>query len=200
MALRDAIEAAFGAPPLIYRAGRYGLGQHTATVLKRAGIRIDTSVRSLFDYSKDGGPDFSKHPAAPYWLDAGRSLLELPLTSTYCGPLQPLGTVIHRAQRHVPTVFSGFSRFRLLERIALTPEGVSSGEAIRGIDVALTSDLPLLVLSFHSPSLTAGNTPYAPDTAAVENLYEWFIAIYAELAKRGVRSCTVADIIAATGG
>ena len=35
--LRDAIEAAFGGAPLIYRAGRYGLGPHTAALLKRAG-------------------------------------------------------------------------------------------------------------------------------------------------------------------
>jgi hypothetical protein len=200
MALRDAIEAAFGFAPLIYRAGRYGIGPHSATLLKRAGIRIDTSVRSLFDYSQDGGPDFSKHPVAPYWADAERSLLELPLTSTYCGPFLPLGSVIHRAQRHVPTFFSGFSRFRLLERVALTPEGVSKTEALRGIGIALASELPLLVLSFHSPSLAAGNTPYAQDAAAVEQLYEWFTAIYADLAARGVRSCTVADIIAATGG
>lgn len=49
MGLRDAIEAAFGSAPLIYRAGRYGLGPKTADLLKAAGIRIDTSVRSLFD-------------------------------------------------------------------------------------------------------------------------------------------------------
>lgn len=200
MGLRDAIEAAFAAAPLIYRAGRYGLGPHTAALLKRAGIRIDTSVRPLFDYSPHGGPDYSNHPITPYWADAGRSLLEVPLTSTFSGPLRQLGPVIHRAQRHVPTFFSGFSRFRLLERIALTPEGVSSEEALRGIDIALGKGLPLLVLSFHSPSLAAGHTPYARDTAAVERLYEWFAAVYADLAARGVRSTTVAEIIAATGG
>lgn len=198
MALRDGVEAAFGSAPLIYRAGRYGLGPHTGALLKQAGIRIDTSVRSLFDYSQDGGPDFSKHPLTPYWADADRTLLELPLTSTYCGPLQPFGPAIHRAQRHIPAVFSGFSRFRLLERIALTPEGVSSEEALRGIDVALGAGLPLLVLSLHSPTLEAGHTPYTRDAAAVEQLYDWFAAIYADLTARGVRSCTVADIIAAT--
>lgn len=200
MALRDAIAAAFGAAPLIYRAGRYGLGPHTADLLKRAGIRIDTSVRSLFDYSPIGGPDFSRHPLTPYWVDAERSLLEVPLTSTYWGPLRQMGTTIHRVQRHAPTVFSGFSRFRLLERIALTPEYVSKEEALRGIGIALDTGLPLLVLSFHSPTLAAGHTPYARDAAGVERLYNWFAAIYADLAARGVRSCTIADVMAATGG
>ncbi len=137
MALRDAIEAAFGAAPLIYRAGRYGLGPHTADLLKSAGIRIDTSVRSLFDYTPKGGPDYSHHPLTPYWVDDARQLLELPVTSVYTGPLRQFGPLLHRAQRHIPTFFSGFSRLGLLERIALTPEGVSADEALRGIDVAV---------------------------------------------------------------
>jgi hypothetical protein len=196
-ALRDAIEAAFGTAPLIYRAGRYGLGPATGDLLKQAGIRIDTSVRPLFDYSPQGGPDYSKHPLAPYWVDAERSLLELPVTSTYWGPLRQAGPLIHRAQRHIPTVFSGFSRLNLLERIALTPEGVSIDEALRGIDTLLAGDLPLLVLSFHSPTLAPGNTPYARGEAQVESLYSWFAAIYDALALREVRSTRVAEIIAA---
>jgi hypothetical protein len=198
--LRDRIETAFDTAPLIYRAGRYGLGPHTAQLLKAAGIRIDTSVRPLFDYSAGGGPDYSHHPAAPYWVDSDHRLLELPVTSAYWGPLRQLGPVLHKVQRHVPTMFSGFSRLGLLERIALTPEGVSAEEAVRGIDVAVESNLPVLVLSFHSPTLAPGHTPYAADEAAVETLYEWFAAIYAALGQRGVRSTTVREVIAATGG
>jgi hypothetical protein len=196
--LRDAIEAAFGTAPLIYRAGRYGLGPHTATLLKEAGIRIDTSVRALFDYSAHDGPDYSNHPVTPYWIDPDKSLLELPVTSAYWGPLRRLGPLLHRVQRHTPTFFSGFSRFGLLERIALTPEGVSADEALRGIDLSVDAGLPVLVLSFHSPTLAPGHTPYARDEAAVERLYDWFERVYAHLAARGVRSCTVTDIIAAT--
>lgn len=200
MRLRDAVEAAFGTPPLIYRAGRYGLGRNTAQLLQSAGIKIDTSVRPLFDYSNQGGPDYSHHPPAPYWVDEARALLELPITSTYLGPLRRMGPIIHRAQRHIPTLFSGFSRFKLLERIALTPEGFSAAEALRGVDVALASGLPMLVLSFHSPSLAPGHTPYAATEAKVEALYQWFEEIYAELNRRGVRSVTVREVIAATGG
>jgi hypothetical protein len=111
-----------------------------------------------------------------------------------------LGPVIHRAQRHIPTIFSGFSRFKLLERIALTPEGFSAAEALRGVDVALASGIPVLVLSFHSPSLAPGHTPYAATEAKVEALYQWFEEIYAELDRRGVRSVTVREVIAATSG
>lgn len=200
MRLRDAVEAAFGSPPLIYRAGRYGLGPETSQLLQSAGIKIDTSVRSLFDYSSQGGPDYSHHPLAPYWVDEAQHLLELPITSAYLGPLRQMGPLIQRAQRHIPTIFSGFSRFKLLERIALTPEGFSAAEALRGVDVALASGLPVLVLSFHSPTLAPGNTPYAATEAQVEALYQWFEAIYAEFDRRGVRSVTVREVIAATSG
>lgn len=197
--LRDAVEAAFGAAPQIYRAGRYGLGPNTGALLRQAGIRIDTSVRPLFDYSDQGGPDYSNHPLTPYWVDPDHRLLELPVTSAYWGPLRARGPLIHRVQRHVPTFFSGFSRLRLLERIALTPEGVSADEALRGIDISVDAGLPVLVLSFHSPTLAPGHTPYATSEAQVEALYAWFEAVYARLAARGVTSCTVAEIIAATG-
>ena len=198
--LRDKIEAAFGSAPLIYRAGRYGLGPHTADMLTAAGIRIDTSVRSLFDYSEQGGPDYRRHPLAPYWIDEAQRLLELPVTTVHAGLLRNLGGPLQWLDKKVPRAMGALARLGLLERIALTPEGVSSEEALRGIDIALASGTPMLVLSLHSPSLAPGHTPYAATPEAVEALYQWFSAIYADLAQRGVRSCTVAEIIAASGG
>lgn len=200
MALRDAIEAAFGGAPLIYRAGRYGLGPHTAELLKRAGIRVDTSVRSLFDYSDQGGPDYSRHPLAPYWVDGAMRLLELPVTTVHSGLLRGAGRQVQPLGERIPKAMGALSRLGLLERIALTPEGVSLEEALRGVDIALDQGLPVLVLSFHSPTLAPGHTPYAADETEVETLYAWLEGIYRHLGARGVATCTVADIIAATGG
>lgn len=199
-ALRDAIEHAFGSPPLVYRAGRYGLGPNTAELLMRHGIRVDTSVRPLFDYSPQGGPDYIDHPLAPYWVDGGMRLLELPVTSVHAGALRRLGRQLRRPAAKVPRALGALTRLGLLERIALTPEGVSIEEALRGIDLALASGLPMLVLSFHSPSLAPGHTPYSPTEAAVDRLYDWFEAVYARLAQHGVRPCTIAEVIAASGG
>ncbi|WP_252257438.1 polysaccharide deacetylase family protein [Erythrobacter aurantius] len=197
-ALCEQIDKAFGTAPLIYRAGRYGLGPNSAEILKANGIAIDTSVRSLFDYRAQSGPDYTHHPVTPYWVDDDRRLLELPVTSVYWGLLRQMGKHIHRAQRHVPTMFGGFSRLRLLERIALTPEGVTAEEAIRGIDIALDEQLPVLVLSLHSPTLAPGFTPYTRTEQDVEALYSWLHEIYAYLDGRGVESTTVADIIKAS--
>lgn len=197
-ALRDRVEQVFGASPLIYRAGRYGLGPHTANMLSHSGVAIDSSARPLFDYSMQGGPDFSDYPKAPYWLDETRNVLELPITSVFSGLLRNQGQHVHRIQRHVPTFFSAFNRLNLLERIPLTPEGVTVEEALRGIDIALNDGLPILVLSFHSPSLAPGCTPYVKDEAAVDSLYSWFAQIYAYLDQCGVRSVSLRQILDAT--
>jgi hypothetical protein len=197
MALRDRIEEAFGTAPSSYRAGRYGIGPHSAALLKRAGIAIDTSVRALYDYSKWDGPDYSHHPLTPYWVDESRDLLELPVSSVYRGALSRVGPHLQRMQRRAPALLAGFSRIGLLERIGLTPEGVTVAEALRGVDRALELGLPVLVLSFHSPSLAAAHTPYVKTAAEVEELYRWFAEVYAKLHRDGVRTTTIAEIIAA---
>ena len=89
------------------------------------------------------------------------------------------------------------ARVGLLERIPLTPEGVTIDEAIRGIDIALDDGLPVLVFSFHSPSLSPGNTPYVPDEDALDTLYDWWRRVFAYLAQRGVAPTSVAEIMRA---
>ncbi|WP_120076549.1 polysaccharide deacetylase family protein [Aurantiacibacter odishensis] len=196
VALRDAIEENFGLAPLIYRAGRYGLGPNTAQLLANQGIAVDTSVRPLFDYSSAGGPDYRGHPLHPYWVDAEKSLLELPLTSTFWGMLRRQGDMIYPRLWRMPSMRGVLARLGLLERVPLTPEGVSVEEAIRCIDMALDDGLPLLVLSFHSPSLRPGSTPYVRDEDDLDALYDWWRRIFAYLEQRGVRPSCVRDVMA----
>ena len=195
--LRNQIEQQFGVAPLIYRAGRYGLGPRTAEILQNNGIAIDTSVRAKFDYSASGGPDYRQHPLLPYWVDDQRTLLELPLTTTFWGLLRQLGDTIYPRLWRTPSVRGAMAQTKLLERIPLTPEGVSVEEAIRGIDMALDEDLPVLVFSFHSPSLSLGHTPYVKSEADLDNLYDWWRRIFAYLEMRGIKPSCVSDIMQA---
>lgn len=193
--LREAIEANFHAAPLIYRAGRYGVGANTAAILSDGGIAIDTSVRARFDYSSGGGPNFRDHPIRPYWIDRAGGLLELPLTTVYWGLLRQLGEWLYPKMWRTPRLRGVLARIGMLERIPLTPEGVTVEEAIRGIDMALDDGLQLLVFSFHSPSLAPGHTPYVRDEADLDRLYDWWRAVFAYLERRGVASCSVNDIM-----
>ncbi|WP_205763484.1 polysaccharide deacetylase family protein [Pseudopontixanthobacter vadosimaris] len=193
--LRDAIAKNFAVQPLIYRAGRYGLGPNTADLLKDAGILIDSSVRAHFDYGEHGGPDYRNHPLHPYWIDRERTLLELPLTSPFAGRLRQHGRCIYPALKAMPSIRSAMARAGLLERISLTPEGVNATEALRGIGCALEAKLPVLVFSFHSPSLVPGFTPYVRNEEDLDDLYDWWRAVYAELRLRGVKPTTIGEIL-----
>lgn len=195
--LRDMIEDKFGVVPLIYRAGRYGTGPHTAQVLIDNGIAIDTSVRAKFNYAGGGGPDYRRHPLTPYWLDSEQNLLELPLTTVFWGMLRRQGDWLYPALWRTPQVRGLLSYLGLLERIPLTPEGVSVEEAIRGIDMALDDGLPILVFSFHSPSLQPGHTPYVRDERDLDALYDWWRRVLAYCDLRGVRPSSVGEIMEA---
>ena len=200
LSLRDAIETNFGVAPRIYRAGRYGTGPNTAELLREAGIAIDTSVRSLFDYSAAGGPNYRQHPLHPYWLDDAKSLLELPLTTTFWGLLRKQGPFLYPALWRAPRLRGLLARIGLLERIPLTPEGVAVAEAIRGIDMALDAGLPMLVLSFHSPSICPGFTPYVRTEDDLDQLYDWWRRIFSYLRQRGVHPTTVAGVLRSVDG
>jgi hypothetical protein len=193
--LRDRIEKAFGVAPLIYRAGRYGLGPRTAEILLESGIAIDTSVRARFDYSGSGGPNYRDHPLKPYWVDGDKRLLELPLTTVYWGPLRQMGNVIYPHLWRAPSVRGVLARAGLLERIPLTPEGITAEEALRGVDIAVDEGLPVLVFSFHSPSLAPGHTPYVRNDANLDALYDWWRALFTHLDRRGIKPTSVAEIM-----
>jgi hypothetical protein len=70
-------------------------------------------------------------------------------------------------------------------------------EAIRAVDIAIDDGLPLLVFSFHSPSLQAGHTPYVRGEADVEALYDWWRRILAYCDMRGVSPTSVGEIMQA---
>jgi hypothetical protein len=193
--LRDAIEQNFGQPPLIYRAGRYGTGPNTAKILSAHAIAIDTSVRARFDYSSTGGPNYRDHPVRPYWIDRSGGLMEMPLTTVYWGLLRQLGSWLYPKMWRVPRLRGGLARIGMLERIPLTPEGVTIAEAIRGIDIAVDEELPILVFSFHSPSLEPGYTPYVGSEAELDSFYDWWRAIFTYLAQRGVKPTHVKEIM-----
>jgi hypothetical protein len=192
-ALHAAVVSRFGIRPDVYRAGRYGAGPQTGAILADLGISIDSSVRSRFDYSSQGGPDYTQYPVAPYWLNRGQ-LLELPLTTVFSGAMRSVGDVVFGEWFASQAARSMLARSGLLERIALTPEGISLAKAVQAIDIALSEGVSVLNLSFHSPSLAVGNTPYVRDEMQLELLYDWFTGVFTHLRSTGVRAVTMAEI------
>lgn len=196
-ALRDRIAQVTGRAPLAFRAGRYGVGPNSAAILRDLGFRVDSSIRSRFNYAHHHGPDFTAMPLRPYRAGPDGGLIELPLSTAFVGGLRRLGDRLQPVIDRQGPGAGLLARSGLLQRIPLTPEGVSAAEAIRAIDRLLEDGLRLLMFSFHSPTLAPGHTPYVRDNADLTGFYRWWDAVLAHLARRGVAAAGLDDIMRA---
>jgi hypothetical protein len=179
--LAQTIEANLGVHVRSYKAGRYGVGAETPAILVDQGFRIDLSVVPTGDYSPFGGPDFRGFVRpTPFWLDENQTLLELPLTTGFIGSLwsnprgvfrivnSPMGRALH-----LPGIFA---RLGLLNRVILTPEGVTLKEAKALTRHLLGRGERVLTMAFHSTSLTPGSTPYVTSEREVDAFHQWLEA------------------------
>jgi hypothetical protein len=165
--LTEVIHAGFGVVPKIYRAGRYGVGASTGDILEELGYEVDTSVLPSTDLRRIHGPDFSAIGAKPYVFGRSRLLLEVPLSVAWTGAAPWIGRKLNDAlQTRIfrATHLQGiFARTGLCEHIRLTPEGITFDEMRRLTLAMMRSGHRAFVLSYHSPSLVPGNTPYVRD-------------------------------------
>jgi len=182
-ALTDALGEAFGQHPLIYRTGRFGVGPRTADILKHLGYAADSSVAACWPPAMARGDADAWAPSrAPYWVDREQSLMEIPVSVSLVGRLAG------RPGRHLaPWLFHPgagrlpglAARLGLLERIRLTPEGMTLEEAKRLTRALHAAGHRVFVLTYHSPSLVPGNTPYVRNLAERDAFLDWLDGYYA---------------------
>ena len=170
--LSDCIEEKFGIRPTIYKAGRYGIGPHTAEILEQEGYEIDMSVCPHMDYSPESGPDFTGFSAWPYWFGNRRYLLELPLTVGFAGILRGCGSKLHKLTTQGPMVSLRvpgiLARLGLLNKVWLSPEGHLTDELVALVQSLHRDGLRVFSFAFHSPSLDCGHTPYVNSQRELE--------------------------------
>jgi hypothetical protein len=199
--LTAAIIENIGVRPRIYKAGRYGIGSATPGILAELGYEIDTSVLAGTDLRRYSGPDFSKCPARPCWLGTDPALLEIPMSVGYTGLLAGFPATARALTAHpflkalrLPGVFSHLG---LLDRVVLTPEGITLEEQRRLTRAMLRRGHRVFSFTFHSPSLAPGNTPYVRDPAQlgsfldrIERYLEFFMS---EIGGRAVTPFEIRD-------
>ena len=170
--LAEAIEANFGHRPRVYKAGRYGFAASTADILERLGFDVDVSVNPHMDFRADGGPSFEGFEPWPATFGQARTLLELPCTTAFVGYARAAGPALHRAASASwlkPFKAVGLlSRTGLLNKIMLTPEESTLSEMMAVTDALLGDGVRTFALTFHSPSLMPGCTPYVRTVAERE--------------------------------
>lgn len=171
--LTEAITAGFGRQPTTFKAGRYGLGPHTAETLAALGYQIDASVVPYTSFADEDGPNFSAFDEHPYWFEAGqRTLLELPVTTGYSGWLRAGGPQLYDlAQRpwaKKARLGGVLARSRGLERIRLSPEVATLAEMQRLTKDLMKGGCQVYSMTYHSPSMVPGHTPYVRTGADLE--------------------------------
>lgn len=186
-----------GSRPIIYRAGRYGIGPNTAEILEAAGYRIDTSIRPHFDYSYEGGPNFLRYDARPFWAGVNGDLLALPLGATYTGQLRRYGRWLIGDGRTNARRISSLSRSGMVARIALTPEDMPIEDVKRAIRWMKRDGFQFFSFSFHSPSLAPGHTPYVRNSAELNQFYGWWDQLLAFLEAETIAPVSVGKVLEA---
>ncbi|HLG85817.1 MAG TPA: hypothetical protein VKZ79_01315 [Alphaproteobacteria bacterium] len=175
--LTSMISASFGVKPEVYKAGRYGIGAATPDLLTEQGYKVDLSVVPTRDYTDQFGPDFSGFDAAPFWIDEKHRLLEIPFTTSFIGAMRGQGNSFFRVMNsqtgrafHLP---GAFARLGLMNRVNLTPEGVTLKEGKALTRQLAANGVRVFTLAFHSTSLTPGSTPYVGSIAQRDAFYRW---------------------------
>jgi len=175
--LTAALEESCGVQPRAFRAGRYGFGRDTVAALLRCAYQVDSSVTPFVSWEKlDDGPTFTSAPLDIYRLAPDRDvnepvekgeLIEVPLS---CGFAQRPFRAWARLYRALDV--PGLRRLRgLCRRIVLSPELASAAEMLTLSRRLLDSGVQHLHLSWHSPSLKPGLSPFTATTADVARLY-----------------------------
>ncbi len=195
--LTEKIEDTMGRRPVLYRAGRYGIGSQSAALLEEAGYEMDASVRALFNYASTGGPDFSGFETDAFWAGPNRNLLELPLTATYVGHLRRLGGRLFPLGDRIGLWRSLLARSGMLQRVSLTPEDYPLDMALDAIRRMLDDGRNIFSLSYHSPSVVPGHTPYVRVAEDLRVFYRWWDGVFDLFARHGVEAARAGEVVAA---
>ena len=175
--LRDKISENFGTSPVTYKAGRYGFGPNTTEIMQELGFNIDLSVCPPLDSRADGGPDYRRYDAHPFWFGGDeKSVLELPCTGGFVGwagaTALPLFQVAQRFKKFkAPGILA---RLGAVDRLMLSPEGFCPAEHIKLTRALYKRGLRNFTWSFHSPSVVPGHTAYVQTDKDLQQFLDSF--------------------------
>jgi hypothetical protein len=169
--LTRAYEKVFQRPPSTYRAGRFGMGPNTPDILGGLNYRLDLSIFAGRDFTQDSGPDYRDQDATPFKQPGLPGLVFAPAVSGPSGTLARLGGWLGKLLNPK----AGTLLYRLCNRgwSWISPEGVPLHRAKAVTRELAKTGQKVFIVTFHSPSLVPGNTPYVHTEDDLAKLHAW---------------------------
>ncbi|HEY8039516.1 MAG TPA: hypothetical protein VIF15_06970 [Polyangiaceae bacterium] len=189
--LTGAFRSAFGRAPRSFRAGRFGVGPDTLTILEGLGYEVESSVTPHVDWSDvSAGLSFVGAPTQPYHPDprdparpGGSPLLEVPIT------IRP------RALSRVPVLG------KHIEPRWLRPTRTSGDELVAIAretidDARRASPEAAVVLNamFHNVEVVAGASPYAATDAQAQRIVDRLAVLLDFTRREGIACVGLEDV------
>lgn len=161
-ALTEKIEEETGTRPVTYLAGRYGIGGNSAEILKELGYKVDLSISAYTNFSHVAGPNFVSYTNQVYTKD---DLIYIPHTCSMIAINKLIGTYFNSTpstlgflQRN--KLYPLVSKLLRITKYRLSPEGFSYTHMRAMTEDQMKIGQNEFILSFHSPSVSVGGTPY----------------------------------------
>lgn len=189
--LHSAIVENLNFTPIVFRAGRWGVGEKVIKVIQKLGYKIDTSVTPYISWEDCNGPKMYRKTNTPYGLSGmvemcneigkcsscfkkGSCVVEIPPTM---GFLQKNSRFCHTVSTMVlrNKIFRTFHVSGILDRLGLvnfrvlSPE-TSTLDAMVNISKAMMNKGHLFLnMSFHSTSLLPGMSPFVRNNSELKS-------------------------------
>ena len=173
--LHAAIEQHLKISPVSFRCGRWGYNQTVAMNLAKLGYKVDSSITPFTDWTAVGGPDFSAVGPRAFRFSSDDifhdsplgQLKEIPVTIGYIGWLSfdmrwcnAMQRLVQRRRLARARVAGILSRANIVRKVWLSPETSNAAQMIELARRLQRERYRFLNLTFHSPSLRAGYTPF----------------------------------------
>jgi glycosyltransferase involved in cell wall biosynthesis len=205
--ITDALTRVLGQRPYSFRAGRWGLDRTTVAALIDCGYRVDSSVTPFKSWRDDHGPSHISAPLNVYRMDKNTDqcmpvsdgrLVEVPVSWGYTHrPWRGLravhGALDRSALRHLG-ITNLAARLHVINNVVLSPEIDSVDEMLLLASRLVARGVRHLHVTFHSPTLLPGLTPFAQTAAGVDRLYANLSALIERIDRLApVRFATVGE-------
>lgn len=193
--------------PVCFRAGRWGFNDNVARNICRLGYMVDTSMTPYMDWKCYQGPDFSN--VSPYCrklsfhdINPGSPpahLFEIPPTVGFFQKNFSLCNRVYKFINRENIKYTGliglFYRLNVLNKVWLSPEKNTGSEMIRLTNRMRANGYPVINMTFHSPSLKQGFSPFVR-TKEDEGKFLDRIREFLEYTKKiGVKSIKLSDAV-----